>query len=390
MEIGSIYEIDPGTVQDDRTGNASGLRLREVEKYNKKHVSYTASGREAIAWALESMEKIFPGIVKECLIPAYMCDTVFFPFEHAGWKLHFYHIGKNLEAEQEELRRLIEHIRPGLLFIHPYYGVDTWKPIRSLLKEWRSQGIRVMEDVTQSYYLEEAGTEADYVIGSLRKWYPVPDGGFVVSDYPLPDKELPVSREFTEKRLEFLTQKWDYLYGDKKEEEKKALKKDYLDKNRRMEQWLDEFSGVNAISGISQKILSQENEEACKKIRNENYRYLFEVLKSAESVAPVFGIMKEDAAPLYFPVYAKEREGLQEFLCEKDVYAPVLWPIGGENEEYLSEDERYIFGHMLALPIDQRYGKAAMKQIAEAVRAYERFAYGKGTKRNDRNTGGCQ
>lgn len=63
----------------------------------------------------------------------------FFPFQWEGWEICFYHLNKNLEAEEEELRRLIGLERPGLLFIHAYYGVDTWKPMRSLLKEWKKK-----------------------------------------------------------------------------------------------------------------------------------------------------------------------------------------------------------------------------------------------------------
>ena len=56
-----------------------------------------------------------------------------------------------------------------------------------------------MEDVTQSYYLEGAGEEADYVVGSLRKWYPLPDGGFVASKEPLAGEMAVLEKEFTEK-----------------------------------------------------------------------------------------------------------------------------------------------------------------------------------------------
>ncbi len=372
MEIGSIYEIDPENMSAGRLGGTAELYLKEVEKYNKKYCVYTQSGREAIAWALRSLEENEPEILKECLMPAYMCDTVFFPFEQEGWKLHFYHIGKNLEAAQEELRKQIEHIRPGLLFIHPYYGMDTWKPMRSLLKEWRSQGLHIMEDVTQSYYLEEAGAEADYVIGSLRKWYPLPDGGFAASDMSLSKKELPYGGEFTQSRLELLTDKWDYLYGGKDEEEKRALKKAYLKKNKEMEEWLDKHSDVNSISGISRGILDRENEEMCKRRRNENYKQLHQAFQDIKSVRPVFEFLEEEAAPLYFPVYAEEREEFQEFLRKRDVYAPVLWPVGKENEGYLSTEERYIFDHLLALPMDQRYDSEAMEQIRNAVFDYER------------------
>ena len=64
-------------------------------------------------------------------------------------------------------------------------------------------------------------------------------------------------------------------------------------------------------------------------------------------------------APLYLAVYALDRDRLQRFLTEHNIYAPVLWPVGKENEGCLTEDEKYIFGHMLALPMDQRYGRKA-------------------------------
>ena len=53
-----------------------------------------------------------------------------------------------------------------------------------------------MEDVTQSYYLDHACEDADFVVGSLRKWYAVPDGGFVVSDLPLAEDVLDPGEEY--------------------------------------------------------------------------------------------------------------------------------------------------------------------------------------------------
>ena len=77
-DIGSLYEIDPAALKD-MPKEASIVHLSEVEKYGKRHVRYTASGREAIALALQALEEERPGLAKRCLLPAYMCDTVFFP-----------------------------------------------------------------------------------------------------------------------------------------------------------------------------------------------------------------------------------------------------------------------------------------------------------------------
>ena len=76
-------------------------------------------------------------------------------------------------------------------------------------------------------------------------------------------------------------------------------------------------------------------------------------------------------APLYFPIYAKDREDLQKFLAQRCIYAPLLWPIGEENEPHLSETEHYIYEHILALPMDQRYDRSDMKRIANVLMQYE-------------------
>ena len=80
---------------------------------------------------------------------------------------------------------------------------------------------------------------------------------------------------------------------------------------------------------------------------------------------------KETHAPLYLPVYVKERDSLQRFLAGYGIYAPVLWPVGEENKDFLQGDGTYIFEHMLALPIDQRYDAGDMEQLAEVLALYE-------------------
>lgn len=389
MEIGSIYELDPGLLRGVRTESTGRFNLGEVEKYSKKYIRYTASGREAIALALKSFEQKHPDALKRCLLPAYMCDSVFFPFEHAGWELHFYHLDRKLEADVDELNKLIGQIRPTLIFIHPYYGADTWKSSRPFFREWRKQGICIMEDVTQSYYLENAGMEADYCVGSLRKWYAVPDGGFVASDEELPRDELALDEEFARKKEELLRDKWEYLHGQMEEEQRQALKAEYLRKNRETERWLDEHTGINAMSEDTAYILSGINEKECESRRKENSRYLHEHLGRRTQIVPVFdrecteedtvGTSGDesdagsvwDAAPLYYPVYAEDRDDLQKYLALRGVYAPTLWPVGTENADVLSQEERYIYEHILALPIDQRYGTQEMKRVVEVLDQYE-------------------
>lgn len=374
MEIGSIYEIDPKSFSDAAAYNAAGFTLEEVKKYKKSYTAFTGSGREAIALSLKAIEINRPGIKKTALLPAYMCDSVFWPFERAGWDLYFYHIGKNLEPEAESLSAQIKGLQPGLIFIHPYYGFDTLKSLRLMLNIWQSQGICIMEDVTQSYYLPHEKWDADYIIGSLRKWYPIPDGGFAVSNEPFPEEFCGENKIFIETKLDLLTKKWNYFHTPGSSLEKKNQKTAFMAKNRDMEEWLDHYEKISPLSKESMKILSTLSEKDYRNRRNENCHYLFQHIKSKTKFTPVFA--KENSfeavdSPLYFPIYAKNREELQNFLVNRGIYAPVLWPVGKENENHLSETDQEIYDQILALPIDQRYGLSEMQYIAQALTEYE-------------------
>lgn len=374
MEIGSIYEIAPDSLKEysaDSRQNFGLTGLGEIKKYHKKYCAYTASGREAIALALRSLTKLRPDLTKVCLLPAYMCDTVFPPFEREGFEIHFYHVNKELEVNEHELRALIEQINPGLLFIHPYYGVDTWRSMRPLLAKWKAQGVCIMEDVTQSYYLEGVGAEADYVVGSLRKWYPVPDGGFVVSDEELTWETIEDDQEFAKTRLKMLMDKWEYLYGNADVKKKKLDKAAYLKQNLELEEQLDQYSGIRNISNDTAFILERTDEEDAKRRRSDNYGYLYDRLKNKTQFKPIITCSSKEAAPLYFAIYAEKRDDLKSFLVAHEIYAPILWPIGKENGPHLTAEEKYIYEHMLALPIDQRYGREEMQRIIEVMEEYE-------------------
>lgn len=372
MEIGSIFEVEPSTVRE--SVEADALRLCQVDKYGKRNQCFTASGREAIELALISLERERPEIRKRCLMPAYMCDSVFIPFVRRGWELVFYPVDSDLETAGEELVGLALENDPGLLFIHPYFGADTCKGVRTQIASLRKRGILLMEDVTQSYYLKEAGQDADFVVGSLRKWYAVPDGGFVVSDFPLAEDILESGDDYARERLIPLVRKWEYLMERQEKDVPpaglQAEKEAFLKRNRALEEDLDRYQGVRRMSRVSATILAGMNESAAAGRRAENYRLLYEKIRGMKRLWPVLGGGKE-AAGLYLPIYARERDGLQRFLGERGIYAPVLWPIGEENRDCLRGEETYIFEHMLALPVDQRYGAAQMEEIAATLSLYE-------------------
>lgn len=372
MEIGSIFEIDPAVVSRHpktipQEEHLLELQLKEVQKYQKSQVQYTASGREALALALRSMEKNNADIAKRCLVPAYMCDCVFLTFLREGWDICFYHVNTQLRADPEELLALTAAYKPGVIFVHAYYGTDTWDLARHLLQDWQTQGILILEDVTQSYYLDLTRWDADYVIGSLRKWYPIPDGGFVAATQDLIKEEICQETVFAEKKLEIQMQKWNYLHGEDVLASSKSV---FLQKNRELEADMDSGSKICVLSEWATEILTHMQEAQCKKRRAANYEILKHTIKWTRQVRPVLDKSSAYSCtqmPLYFAVYVQDRDRLQKYLAEHGIYAPVLWPVGKENRKKLHTEEEFIYRHLLALPIDQRYGEKEMYYISETI-----------------------
>lgn len=365
MEIGSIFEMKP--LEIDKKDFPISISLDQVEKYQKPFTYYTASGREGIHLAILALQNMKKNMQKTVLLPAYMCDTVFFPFEREGWKLEFYRVNEQLEPDAAYLEKQIEAVRPGVLFVHPFYGIDTLKEIRPKFRNWRENGMIIMEDVTQSYYLEADWDNVDIVVGSLRKWYPIPDGGFVTANIPLPEEKMMPENPWAKKRHILLTEKWEYLYGKYQgNQEKKSC---YLAENRVLEDELDQKDNIHALSQTAKWVLHQLSEVQAKQQRERNTAVLWkgiETGKPSEEWRPVLAKASK-AAGLYFPIYVSNRENLQKKLQQAHIYAPVLWPIGKENQKDLGPVEKEIFQTLLAIPMDQRYKEADMERILQVL-----------------------
>ena len=88
-------------------------------------------------------------------------------------------------------------------------------------------------------------------------------------------------------------------------------------------------------------------------------------LRSLPGLRPV-GIPGEGDCPLFFPVRLNNRDEVRSHLQSEKIYCPVHWPMEGvlaENRESVQYSHEE-----LSLPIDQRYGKADMQRLGNALR----------------------
>lgn len=369
-EIGSFYEAEDIYEKYFLSSAEEQERKNFLTWINHKsdgQMHFLESGRAAILAVLESLE----GKVerKVCLLPAYICEAVIWPFLWKKWEVHFFSVDSQLRPGRERMEAFIEQFQPSVILDIPYYGVDTLYGIRDVLQRWRrsSKGF-LITDLTQSLFLmRPLGTVADAYVVSLRKWLPIFSGGAILADFRAFQAEEP-NGDFINRKKKAQNLKQKYLAGEEIEKES------FLKLNREAEAILDLETGAAGMDLDSYGMISVYDVKAMEAARVKNtgiLRRMVHGLNKVKSVLP----MGDTAAPLYYPVYTDNREKMQEFLRQRNIFAPVLWPVPELVQSHFKKDKdiEYIYTHLLALPCDQRYGEDDMARIGETLWDYERI-----------------
>lgn len=355
-EVGSVFplntlEINPSTRYTiDEFKDLLGL---------KENVLFLSLGRESLSIVARNHPKI-----KKVLLPIYTCQTVCDPFIELGWEIGTYLIDANLRINIKNIRERVNVFRPAVLIVHPFYGTTLNQEEINILKEIKNQEIIIVADYTQSVYCKEHLDFADYIIASLRKWFDCPDGGYISSSYhDLSDySTLLENTDFV-----ILQRNSMYLREAYFETDNQILKDISIRLNKLAVNGVEKNIYPHSISEFGLNRLLNSPVEEFGKIRFENYSYLYRYINQNDRVRFVHNDLDDlVSAPLYFPIFCESRSVLQKQLAENKIYAPVLWPV---PEYYLNLDEssQYIYDHILAIPIDQRYRDCDMARICDVI-----------------------
>jgi len=146
---------------------------------NAGHRRYTTSGRAAIAFALRVLA-IKPG--DKVLVPTYHCPTMIAPVVQAGVEPMFYPITASGGVDLEWLQRADLVGARAVLATH-YFGIP--QPMSRLRAFCDARRIALIEDCAHTFFgVSEGaavGSWGDIAIASLPKFFPVPEGGLIVS-----------------------------------------------------------------------------------------------------------------------------------------------------------------------------------------------------------------
>lgn len=353
-EIGSNFWLNPNE-------EFSEVPIRTPIQFNCKGNDsvWLSTGRSAIRFVIETIEKRRSGLKKVAVLPSFTCNTVIEPFLKSGYMVFYYPVEKDLRTTSDAILQTVIENDATIVLFHRYFGFDTLDgQVDKMFEILHDLGKYTIEDCTQCLYSDIHRSNCDFAIGSIRKWTGTPDGGFAVCrEGEFSGKPQKTDVILEKAKVEASYAKYRYLF------EYEGEKSEMLAMYRHAEDILDNQTEIYAISTTSVKVQSNLNIDNLKRKRRENFKLLGNIISSR--VKTVFCLNNQEV-PLYFPIIVGDRSALQKHLVDNAIYAPIVWP-KDEQQPIQCEGAEYLYNHLLCIPIDQRYNQDDMRRIAKVI-----------------------
>lgn len=321
------------------------------------NVMFFSSARAALYAAL-CVEKTEAKL--HVYLPDYLCSSVLDAVNDAGLSYSFYHIEDDLYPDMDSLFDSIyvkkESVKNAVILINYFGLLDLEKTIKEIRK--KAPKTLIMLDDVQNYYGFGTEPDYDYAFTSLRKWFPIPDGGLLkIADSmmqsgtgtrirniydSMKDNNLFVSYKLSGNVLKSYRGVIDDSICLELIEKGEGL----LDKNYKC-----------PISDISYEFFNsyilKEQESASNK-RKDNARILHEGLEKLS----IKHIYNDSKVPLFIPVFldSNKRDVIRKKMFDNNIFCPVHW----KNSNALPNP---LYDMELSLICDQRYDKEDMNAI---------------------------
>jgi hypothetical protein len=352
--IGGEIEIDP-----EFSPPAKGRSIWEILDLPDGRSAFFGAARQAVRWWIDHLKP--EGTM---LLPAYCCNSVIQPFRDAGIAYRYYPVDRKLRTDMPALRKLVPG--SGAIQIIHYFGFPADRALFDL-------GVPVLEDAVQAVLSPDLRKSGDWAIGSLRKYFPVSDGAFLLARRPFKVPRLPVASGGPYGRK---------LYG-------RMLKHEAVRLGQR-DRWVEALDILQETESALDRdtvrylAMSPRTSEALRGVdtgeiaaaRRRNYAMLFDSLRGVFrdrgcGLAPLMPELAPGVVPYGLPVLSERRDALREHLAARGIYTVVHWDLPEDLTREAFPDSWWIYDRALTLPIDHRYSVADMAKIAAAVAAFK-------------------
>jgi len=304
------------------------------------------------------------------LAPAYTCESVLAPMVRRGLRILYYGLEEDLSPNLEDLRRGWSSAKA--LYLIDYFGVAT--PPAGLIEEARGRGLVVIRDMAHCFYANPvaAPPEASMAIWSLRKFYPVPDGGVLSLSVDHPPGARPGSRGAlclgTTGRLVV-----KHLAGRAGVRVGRGVRPAGDSRGALQgENW--NLTG-RAISPTSLFLLGRCDPSSILEGRRRNFNSLARRLsRCGPGVRPLFDRLPDGACPYAFPLLVERRDLLLNALQSQGVMpeatfrnCPYLPPGAVEIRPGVLDEATVLADRVLSLPVLPEIPSRLIERMADLV-----------------------
>lgn len=275
---------------------------------------------------------------KRLFIPFYTCDVILEPLFKLGIEYEFYYINQDLEPTT--LPNLKEN--EGFLYTN-YFGLKNSfvKKLAYLLKN-------LIIDSSQAFF--ERPLENVDSFYSVRKFFGVPDGGYVHEKSPHDLKIGQTDKSFN--RMRHLLIRTDKNARAGYEIFKKN---DSILSNQ----------PIKKMSRLTNSLLHNIDYDNVSQTRINNFNYLHKHLRKINLLTCLDKC--ESNGPMIYPFLSNGNDLRNRLIAEK-IYVATYWPNVGEWVEK-DTTEHLLYSNLIALPIDQRYNVNDMDRILNVINA---------------------
>lgn len=376
-------------------GTFAGRRATLPALDDAPAVQAVTSGRIAIGMALRALG-VGPG--HRVLVPAYHSPSMIPPVHWRGAEVVFYRVHPDTTADLDDVA---SKLGPGVKAVMATHFFGFPQDLRALRALCDAHGAGLIEDCAHCFFGERdgvaVGASGDYAIGSSMKFFPIFEGGCLVSHrHRLPDAltgagagfeakaalaalensfdhgRLPALRAALALPLRLKTALWNRVKArganrgaNPGASTAPALAPSSSDSSFAFDpHWLDRRS-----SWFSRAVLRRAGRARLVEGRRRHYLELERALAGAPGWRPLFPALPDGACPWVFPLLADHPEALFARLRAAGVpmvrFGSSLWP-GVDDAVCANSMElgRRLFG----LPVHQELRDAERSRLAAAVR----------------------
>ncbi len=343
-----LYPTTPVLSWDSFRGGRKHSVSSILDAGESRHLT---SGRMAIGIALKLMG-IGPG--DRVLVPAYHCTSMVSPAIWTGAECDFFRIRSDTSVDLEDIQSRLDD-RTRVLMVPHYFGFPQQS--RQLREFCDRHRLLMLEDCAHAFFgvqdEKPLGGFGDYAIASPMKFFPIFDGGCLVSTrHPLPDTlllgggaafQFKAALNNLEKALQYgrlrpanLLLRLPLYVKDRLWSSIKSHSRDsgsrFIQSPPSSEGGFDfDPDWINKkISLSSLWLLKLSSTQRIIELRRRNYFRLLEALQDLPGGRPLHPALPEHVVPYMFPMYVDDPATVFPVLMRQGVpmlrFAEQLWP----------------------------------------------------------------